>query len=183
MKKFRDLAIQRKMILIIMATTMVALLLVCTGFVVYDVLSFRRSILGNLSSLAGVIASNSTAALAFADSAAARETLAALQAEPHIVEAAMYDSEGRVFATWSRDAGASFRAPPSGEDGHRFGDDSLSLHRGIELAGERLGTLYIRSDLEALRTRLGRYAQIVALVVATSLAVTLWLSAQLQRLI
>ena len=183
MKRFRDLAIQRKMILIIMATAMVALLLVCSGFVVYDVLAFRRSILGNLSILASVIASNSTAALAFGDSAAAGETLAALQAETHIVEAAMYNSQGQVFATYSRAAGGTFSPPPPQNGGHHFGDDHLSLHRGIELAGERLGTLYIRSDLEAMRTRLTRYAQIVALVVATSLAVTLLLSAQLQRLI
>ena len=183
MRRFRDLAIQRKMILIIMATNMVALLLVCTGFVVHDVVTFRRSILGNLSILASVIASNSTAALAFGDRAAAGETLAALAAEKHIVAAAMYDSQGKVFATYMREGREHLSPPPPGADGHRFGDEHLALVRGIGLQGERLGTLTLLSDLEAMRTRLTRYAQIVALVLATSLGVTLLLSAQLQRLI
>ena len=182
--RFRDLAIQRKMILIIMSTNTVAILLVCAGFVLHDVVTFRRNLLDSLSVLAAVIGSNSTAALSFDDRAAAKETLAALRAEPHIVAAAIYGADAQVFATYLRDVRRSdFRAPPPGPEGPRFDNGHVALFRPITLQSERLGTLYLLSDLEAMRRRLDRYAQIVLVVIVSSSVVALLLSSRLQKLI
>ena len=182
--RFRDLAIKRKMILIIMSTNTVAILLVCAGFVVHEIVTFRRTLLDNVSTLAAVIGSNSTAALAFDDRAAAKETLAALRAEPHIVAAAIYGPDSQVFATYVRDAGTSdFQAPPPGPEGAQFSSGHLALFLPITLHSEKLGTIYLRSDLEAMRLRLRRYAQIVLIVIMSSSIVALLLSSRLQKLI
>ena len=46
--KFRNLSIRWKQMLIIMLTTIAALLLACAAFVAYDVQSFRRELVQNV---------------------------------------------------------------------------------------------------------------------------------------
>src|SRR5438132_3075465 len=62
----------------------------------YTTLFRSQTTLKNLATLGRVIAANSTASLAFANQADAREILSALKAEPHVVAAALYDKDGRL---------------------------------------------------------------------------------------
>jgi len=87
MLAFRDLSIRRKLTLIIMLTSSVALLLACAAFVSYDLYTFRRAKVHDLTTLAEIIGSNSTAALTFGDSNSAKEILGALSANQHIAAA------------------------------------------------------------------------------------------------
>ena len=52
MKSFQNVPIQRKQTLIILLTTGVALLLACAAFGTYEVLTFRKSMLQSLTTLA-----------------------------------------------------------------------------------------------------------------------------------
>ena len=61
----RDSSIKRKLTLIIMAASTVALLLASTGFVSYELFTFRQKMVRDLSTLADIIANRSTAALSF----------------------------------------------------------------------------------------------------------------------
>src|SRR2546422_4898850 len=79
MRAFRDLSIRRKLTLIIMLTSSVALLLACAAFVSYDLYTFRQAKVHDLTTLAEIIGSNSTAALTFGDSNSAKEILGALR--------------------------------------------------------------------------------------------------------
>ncbi len=90
LRTFRDVSIKRKLTLIIMLTSSVALLLAGTAFGTYELIMFRRAMTSHLLTLAEIIGANNTAALAFNDQSAARETLTALSAEPHIVSATIY---------------------------------------------------------------------------------------------
>ncbi|MGH8642924.1 MAG: hypothetical protein ACREX4_00115, partial [Gammaproteobacteria bacterium] len=58
-----DTPIQRKLMAIILLTSGAVLLLTCTSFFVYDLLTFRQSTVRQLSTLGEIIAGNSTAAL------------------------------------------------------------------------------------------------------------------------
>jgi hypothetical protein len=79
------------------------LFLTAAAFATYEFLSFRRSLVEQITTLGGVVAANSTAALAFDNEDDARETLAALRAEPQIVAAALFDASGRLFARYPAD--------------------------------------------------------------------------------
>ncbi len=109
---FRDLSIRRKLMLIIMVTSSVALLLACAAFIGYDRYTFRRAKVHDLMTVADMIGSNSTAALAFGDADSAREILGALRAKEHIVAACVYTRDGRVFASYARGNPATPVAPP-----------------------------------------------------------------------
>src|SRR5712691_8641718 len=184
MRAFRNLSIRRKLTLIIMLTSSVALLLACAAFVSYDLYAFRQAKVHDLTTLADIIGSNSTAALSFNDASSAREILGALSAKKHIVAACIYTRNGQVFAKYLRgDPNARFSPPETQDDGSRFGKNELTLFRKITLDGEKIGTVYLRSDLSEIAERVNRYAAVLALVMLGSSVVAFLLSSRLQRAI
>ncbi len=175
--------IQQRLMQIILGTSSVVLLLTCTAFVGYEVLAFRRTAVRQLAVLGDIIATNSTAALAFDNPDDAREILAALRAEKHIVAACLYDKDGHLFTRYPAEAPATaFPAAPQA-DGYRFADGSLIGFAPVVQvkAGQRLGTLYLQSDLEAMYERLRLYGGVAVLVVAFASLVAYTLSRKLQQ--
>jgi len=183
MRPFRKASIQRKQTWIIMLTCCVALLMACASFVAYELLTFRKQMTLNLTTLAEIIGNNSTAALDFNDEKAAEETLAALRAEPNIVAACLYTKNGEVFARYSRDGSGTFQPPPMEAPGHEFKDDHLLLFQPVQFKGERIGAVYLKADLQALYARLRQYATNVFMVLVASALAALLVSNRLQRLI
>jgi len=102
MRFFTRTSIKRKQTLIITLTSGAALLLACLVLGTYEILAFRQAMVSNLSTLAEIVANNSTAALDFNDPKSNQETLSALQAEAHIVGAVVYTREGQIFAVYDR---------------------------------------------------------------------------------
>ncbi len=177
-------SIKRKQMLIIMLITSVALLLACAAFGAYEVLTFRRTMLGNVTTLAEIIGNNSAVALDFDDPKAGEETLGSLKAEPNIVAACLYDKTGRVFAQFDRKGDARTVTPPAVQQaGYTFGRNDLTLFHPINYKGDVVGTVYIVSDMQALYSRLERYGAIAGGVFGVTMLIALALSARLQRLV
>src|SRR3989441_4988054 len=98
-----------------------------------------------------ILATNTTASLAFANDADAREILSALRADPHIVAAVLYDKRGHVFAGYPTGVAGDVVPATPGPDGYRFERGLLIGFQPVEEAGsQRLGTLYLASDLGAI---------------------------------
>jgi two-component system, NtrC family, sensor kinase len=183
MSSLRNTPIKGKLTAITMLTSGVALLLACAAFVGYELIVFRSSTVDELSTTAAVVGDNSAAALTFDDPDSARQTLRSLNAHPHIVGAALYDRSGKLFASYQRSSAARFAPPSLAQEGYRFEEDRLTLFHRFRLAGEHAGTVYIESDLSALRARMSRYALISGGVLLVSWAVAFLLAARLQRAI
>ena len=81
----KSVSIREKLNRIVMLTTSVALLLAALGFFMYDLLAFRNTEARELSSVADIIAANSTASLQFQDPATSREALETLSIDPRVV--------------------------------------------------------------------------------------------------
>jgi PAS domain S-box-containing protein len=179
---FRDAPIQRKLMTIIMLTSGAALLLMCAAFFTYEFLTFRQTTARHLSTLGEIIAANSTAALAFQNQDDAQEVLNALKAERHIVAAALYDENGKLFVKYPETLAVdTFPVLPEG-DGYRFERASLVAFQPVVQGGnKRLGTLYLKSDSGAIYERLRLYSMIAVLVIAVSLLVAYLLSRMLQQ--
>src|SRR5258706_5208362 len=96
----KDLSIKRKLMLITMLTSGLAVVLSSAGFLIYDLISFRNSLSQDLMTQADIIGYNSAAAMAFKDEAAATVTLSALQAKEDIVSAVLYTPGGKIFAPY-----------------------------------------------------------------------------------
>src|SRR5258707_10395333 len=94
----KDLSIKRKLMLITMLTSGLAVVLSSAGFLIYDLISFRNSLSQDLMTQADIIGYNSAAAMAFKDEAAATVTLSALQAKEDIVSAGVLKRHGEKFS-------------------------------------------------------------------------------------
>src|SRR6202034_3376790 len=130
----RDASIGRKLKGIILVTCGVSILLACTALAVYDALSFRTALVGDLTSAAGIAGSNSTAALMFSDAQSARDTLSSLRALPQVVEACIYAHDGTVFAKYARHgADPNFTPPARGPAGTVFTSHQVVLFQPILL--------------------------------------------------
>jgi len=183
MRVQRARPIQQRLMQIILGTSMVVLVLTCVAFVSYDLLTFRRNSVRELTVLGEIIATNSTAALAFDNQSDATEILAALRAERHIVSACLYDKEGRLFSRYPAAAPDEAFPPAPQADGYRFVEGQLIGFTPVaqDKGSQRLGTLYLRSDMEAIYERLRLYGGIALLVITAASFVAYVLSRKLQH--
>jgi len=144
---------------------------------------FRSAMVEDLSVLAAVIGMNAGPALVFDDQSAAAETLSALSAQGHVMAAVIYGADDQVFARYNRVGVGDFEAPrPTGDLAQlEILGDRLDLFRSISVEGDELGTIFIRSDTNAIRALLFQLgaASIGALLLAGMVS---WLGAvQLQQ--
>jgi uncharacterized membrane protein affecting hemolysin expression len=95
---FKDLPLRRKLALLVLCSTILALFLACTGFTVYEGFRFRAEIVSELTTLADTLGANTAASLAFDDPRTAAKMLSALRAETHVLTACLYDEKGNIFA-------------------------------------------------------------------------------------
>ena len=177
----RNLPVKRKLMVVILLTSSVALLLMGSALVIYERIAFRHALAVNMNVLAQIIGSNSTAALAFDDPKNAREILGALLAENQIKAAAIYDRNGRIFASFpDRVPLEQFPTRP-GPDGHKFDRKELVMFEPIFQQGTRLGTIYLQADLGAMYSRFRVYGLLLLLVGICSTLAAMALLARLQR--
>jgi signal transduction histidine kinase/CheY-like chemotaxis protein len=126
---------------------------------------------------------NTASAIVFNDADAARTTLSALRAQPHIVAGAVFDKDGKLFAEYHRpgsphDERAETAVAPSG-----LTASAVVVTHPVEFNGNRVGTVYLQSDIGEIRERIDSYAALLPLVVVGALAVAFFLSGILQRTI
>lgn len=181
---FRNLSIKRKQMLIITLTSTVALLLASSAFIYYESLTYRNSAKENLSSLADILAYNSTASLTFNDPSVARDLLNCLSSEPQIIQAIVYNKNAQLFARYTRKQdNPDTAAPTPPPEGYVFEDDAMGYGSKIQMQGEQLGWIYIKLDLTPLAHRVQQYISIVLLVSLASLLAALLISTRLQRVV
>lgn len=106
------ISIRWKLVRIVLVTSGAVMVSVCLALLVYDAVASLNSLNSQLSVLADVIGSNTTAALEFQDVNAANEALRSLRAQTHIVEACVYTREGSVFAKYAPSGADPDFAPP-----------------------------------------------------------------------
>lgn len=185
MFKARDLSISKRLTWMNMLVSAFALLLACLAFTGYDLIIFREAAVRNLSSQAQIIGLNSVSAMLFNDPKAATNTLSALEDNPDILFAAIYDRDGHPFAIYSRFGEKQIPALPSIRQGRTeqywIKGRQIILVRSIIFEGMPNGTIYIRSNVQEITEVLGLYAGIAAIVLLLSLLAALLVSAVFRR--
>jgi len=184
MRSYLDLSIRHKLQGIAVLTSGVALLVASAVFTLYDRETFLHAKTQDLIASAEMVGSNSTAALSFGDATSARETLTALHAKQNIVNACIYDKDGRVLAIYTRGGSSGTFSPPSVQtNGSVTVARHMTLFQPISLNAESIGTIFIEADLEDLHDRTTLFMEIASLVLLASLIVAFLLSSRLQRVI
>ena len=184
MKRFRNFPIRQKMLVMTLLICGAVLVVAIAALFVFQVLNFRSNFQRDNSTLAAIIANQSTAALSFDDPSTAAEVLGSLQAKPTVLSASLVLPNGSVFAHFgtAEDARALSQFPPQG--GTQFTGEYLLLTQPVMLKGELVGTLYLRTDYRrTFMELLGFYGQVVLGVTVVSIGLAVFLSSRLGRAI
>jgi PAS domain S-box-containing protein len=178
---FQDLPIRRKVMAVIMLTSITAMLFTAAAFMVYDYLTHKQEMVHSLSISCSMIAESSSVMLAFPSQSEANAVLARLRADRNIVLAALYNANGQLFARYPSGApDADFPSSP-GRAGPEFKDKHLIYFQPVTEGDKWYGTLYVKSDLKALNERLRLYVTVALVVFGSSVLLALVLSNALQR--
>ncbi len=184
MPALQNLSIKSKLTAVIMLTSGVALLAACVGFVAYELFTYRKNMVTELSTLAEVIAKNCSASLDFERPDETEKILATLKAETQILSVAVY-REGRFWTNFPPNIPTHRfpSSPPAYK--YRFEDNALVLTREIHDRDDKkvIGAILIRAGLDQMYARLWRYIGIGVGVLVVALVVAFLLSARLQLVI
>jgi signal transduction histidine kinase len=117
-----------------------------------------------------ILASIVGAALTFGDQKAAQEYIGALAANPEILNAAVYDSAGALFASYSR---ASNLPPPQNlpPQGTVMMDDRLTVVTPVMQGSALIGAVYLQVVTEPLERRLMRFGIVALLITMVAVVV------------
>jgi PAS domain S-box-containing protein len=166
---------------VILLTSAVVLSLMCAAYIIYEYSTYKNTLKTHVSTLAAVVAANSSGALAFDSPSDANDILAGISAEKHIVRACLYNIDSKLFAKYPSNAPDSlFPKWPQGRS-YTFSSELLSGFEPVLQDSKSLGTLYIVSDLTEMYHQLQNYAVIGILIIVCSLVVAYILSQFLQK--
>jgi signal transduction histidine kinase/CheY-like chemotaxis protein len=172
--------VRSKLTLMAVLTTLVALVIASAAMLAFDLRTFQRYWVDDLTTQADIMARVTAPAIAFNDAKTAQQNLAVLGVRPQILSAAVYTSSGALFASYSAPGGeAALPARPGAPGYHIERGELVVFHRVVE-NGELLGTVYLRSRY-GLLDRLSSYGAILAAVMLASLLIAALVATRLQE--
>jgi signal transduction histidine kinase len=178
------LQIRHKLIMLNLFITGIVFLLAAILLFISEYVSYNELLLHHLTSQVRILAINSTASLTFNDQKAAGETLGALKASPNIECAIIYNRDGSVFAEYWRPGEMNVTLPPpSRDDRHFYSEDDVNIFQGIVLDGERIGTIYLRSNLNKLYALMVQHVAVTLITLLVVLAIAFILISRWQKVI
>ena len=181
---FRNMTIKRKLNLIIMMTSVSALILACAAIIVHQVINRRAEMVRSLQTHASIAGNGCAFALSFDDPEDAELVLSRLKAETHVEYASIYRPNGDLFAEYYRDTSPqSLNRTIYRKEGHEFAREYLVLFQPIVFNGEIIGTICIQSDLEELYGFLKRSVIVLMITMIIASFIAYLLSSRLQRII
>jgi signal transduction histidine kinase/ActR/RegA family two-component response regulator len=173
-------SISNKLMLVIMATSLFALITYAGAMLAYDLRGYHNTLVKDLQTQATIIAEISIPALDFNDPQTARENLQLLRTRPMILGASLFTAKGQRFADYT--TGINYRAPwperLSFTDNYLVRGDHILVWKRVVRDGELLGLVYLHARYEA-NQRLSNYLIILAGVMGISLGlamlIAIWL--------
>ena len=105
-----------------------------------------------LATLADIISQNSTAALDFSDKKDAGDVLQALQTEPAVITACLYDRHGELFSHYERGL-ARRPCPATAVQGGLPVQNYREIRRVIHRSDDVVGSVYLVAEMRGLRDR------------------------------
>ncbi len=182
--RFRRQSVARKLTTTVMITSGVTMATACAVFATYDYINVRSRLVRDVTMIADIVGTNSTAALMFNDAVDAAGTLETLDVNDNILAARLYRLDGTLVATYARPGVAPNvrpderrRASPTNVSAV-FDAGRLRIVRPVFFKQhDLLGTIVVESDTREVWATTARFFGIVA---ATMFA-TFWIALALSR--
>ena len=176
-------SIRTQMTLLSCASAATALLMACVGFGVNGVQTLRAAKFQQLADRAQLVAFYCGPALTLRDSDEGERSLASLQADTTIEGAWLFDRHKRLVAKWGDAAQDPFVVSPHP---HHHGPTlcgHMEVTQPVIIAGQDVGTLYVRANASDLDQQVLEFARIGGIVLALAMLVAIGMSVHFQRAI
>ena len=198
MRKFADIPINKKLVIIMFATTVSTLLLASMMQAVTEGMAFRENTARNLSTIADVIGTNSTAAITFGDKQLAGNFLKSLKAEPSIIAGLIFDSTGNLMAIYMPDDISPAASLNFKTEGKKKFDTWVQLNKPVQsfvglkqviifqpiwFDREKIGYVVLSATLDPLVAALERLAWTTVITVMIAILFAYLMSFRLQALV
>jgi signal transduction histidine kinase len=161
-------SLSAKILAVVLVSTFTALVVSTVALLIYEVNNYRAFLRSDLQTQADILARTIAPALAFDNAEDAGAALALLDRRPSFEAAAIYDSDGAILATYSREDRSRDWPEARRVDEIRVEDASLVLFHPMIESGNRLGTIYLRA-----RYDIGARARAYLLILVSVMGVAL----------
>jgi two-component system, NtrC family, sensor kinase len=179
--------IRRKLDLLMASTALIALGLTCLVDTVREFWGHHHAVVEQVTTLADILGSNATAALEFSDRETGAEVLSSLHLQPSVEQAALYDAQGRLFASYPAELSPDQAVFPTLAKNIQCGNLKqaggryLVIMEEIHRDGEKVGSIVLRANLKEIYQHFAETTWALLAIAATALSVTMLVTGRLQR--
>jgi diguanylate cyclase (GGDEF)-like protein/PAS domain S-box-containing protein len=179
MISFSSRTFKGKLFVLIGVTTGLALLFAMIAFILHDTISMEKNLHSRVETQAKIISNNTVTALLFDDPKATEEILSSLQADSSIVLAAIYNADGKRYATYGNGAEAELPAVFSSVEG-QMGDEYEWILLPVNYNGSEIGQVVIAASKRELIDRFIYFASISFFILLIALVLAIGITRGLQ---
>lgn len=144
---FASMSMRSKLLTVSLSVTILAIAVASIVVILMGWKNSRSRLGAQVDSLATMLAENSAAALAFSDKDDASKLLSSLRAVSNVEAAAIYTQKGERLAGFSKNHQHAPVQQQQFDNQHYFVNDALVVQKSVMLEGERIGSVYINSNL------------------------------------
>lgn len=182
-KKFQNISIKNKLLLIITGASTFAIILGLVAYSVFDVINYREEIKNNSSITAALVGEYCKVPLSFGYNDEVDEVLIKLNAIPEIVNAFVFEHNGNLFSEYNRDDKSNLMI--NNYEEINFSDNWNYIHiiHEIKTGNEVEGTIYLRVSTASILEKIISNGSII-LILLILLAIPIYIIAnRLQKII
>lgn len=167
----KSVLIKNKLIQVQLLSAFFVLMTCSLGFLINDVLIFKKSVERNLESTARILGRNLVPALVFSDQKEAKKIITSLESEPSIDAAYVFDSKGVVFSRYGKntDVRVPTRIPTAASEISSLSGSHLIFQYRLDQGREAIGWIYLDADLNSFSSEYKKYISIFMIVVISGL--------------
>jgi signal transduction histidine kinase/CheY-like chemotaxis protein len=177
----QEFSLKHRIILLLVLVTGLSVLTSAVAFLVFERRQIRESLAWTARTYAEITSNPLEVDLDFGTPSSASATLSSLHSNKHIRAACVYKN-GTFYAGYPANYPASaFPLSPPTQESFEFKNDVLELFQPIHRNGRFLGTVFIRSDLEEINSRLNSAAGVLASISLLVFGLVLMASFVLQK--
>ncbi len=179
-KIVQRMRLKSKFLLILLITSSLSLLFACTVLVVNDLVEFRQAMVKELLDQAGLVGENSSAALVFHDQETAQEIVSAFKHQSNILQAMLLTPQGGILAQY-QPGPLPIISNTTDQMLTTVSWELVEIIRPIIFNGEKVGILYVQSNLQAMYDHLEHLLTIMIFAMIISILLALLISSRLQE--
>ncbi len=191
---YRFASIRQKLMVIIMSVAVVAVGLATLSISVIGVYNLKDTMMQEMELAADIVGTRNKFSLQFGHQGQVTKNLEVFKIRPSVQRACIYDRKGNIFAYYPmpQDQAGGFletqsgfhaaaRCPLINQELTRFIGNRLETFRYIRLSGEKVGSIYIDSDLRQVNHYINNQLITAGAVTLLVFSISYFLALRLQK--